>query len=193
MLFRGYTADLSVRGDGRTVYGYAVPYDTDAIVNDGFGDYAERFTRGAFRNVVKQAHRVKFQPSHDEDFLSWLGNATLLREEQRGLYGEFQVDSSPRGQHLVYKIRDGQLPGLSVGYVPSDKQSHNVLSIRDSDGAQRITRSLVKQLVHVAAVAEAAYPTMEPLAVRQAVREQSSVERWREWRATLMVNGDDRT
>lgn len=193
MLFRGYQADLTVRGDGRTVYGYAVPYDVDAIVNDGFGDYAERFLFGAFRSVVKQAHRVKFQPSHDQDFLSWVGNATCLREEKKGLYSEFRVDASERGQQLIYKIRDGQLPGLSVGFVPSDKQSHNVLSVRQSDGAQRITRSMVKQLIHVAAVEEAAYPAMEPLAVREASRERSSVEHWREWRAGLIVNNDGRT
>jgi uncharacterized protein len=192
MLFRGYTADLTVRGDGRTVYGYAVPYDVDAIVNDGFGDYAERFTFGAYRNVVKQAHRVKFQYAHDDDVISWVGNAVLLREEKPGLFGEFQVDNTERGRQVVYKIRDGQLPGLSVGYRPSEKPSHNTLTVRD-DGLHRITRSLVLQLDHVAAVADPAYASPVPLAVRQAVREQSSVERWREWRATLMVNEDGRT
>jgi HK97 family phage prohead protease len=191
MLFRAYEADLTVRGDGRTVYGYAVPYDVDAIVNDGFGDYAERFTHGAFRNVIRQAHRCKFQCRHDDDVMSWVGNAVLLREEKRGLFGEWQVDNTDRGRQVIYKIRDGQLPGLSVGYRPSDRQTHNTLSVRE-DGIQRITRSLVKQLDHVAAVVDPAFAPVEPLAVREA-RQESSVDHWRKWRAGLMVNEDRRT
>lgn len=193
MLFRGFDSDLSVRGDGRTVYGYAVPYDVDAIVNDGFGDYVERFQHLAFRNVVKQPHRVRFQYAHTDDLLAWIGNAVVLREDKgRGLYGEFRVDNTERGKQAVYKIHDQQLPGLSVGYRPSDRQSHNIMDVR-SDGLQRITRTFVSQLEHVAAVETPAYPNVEPLAVRQAAREQSSVERWREWRATLMVSGDGHT
>src|SRR4051794_25017143 len=194
MLMRGYEADLTIRGDGRTVYGYAVPYNVDAIVNDGFGEYAERFVMSAFRNVVRQSHRCKFRAAHDEDIMSWVGFATLLREEQRGLFGEWRVDDTERGRQVVYKIRDGQLPGLSVGYWPSTKQSHNTLSLTENGTMQRITRSMVKQLDHVAAVPNPAFASIAPLAVREAVtRQESSVEVWRKWRAGLIVNGDGRT
>src|SRR5262245_24040514 len=111
MFTRSFTGDLTIRGDGRTVFGYAVPFDVEAIVNDGYGDYVERFRRGAFRNVVKDHARVQFRYQHDDDLLAWIGNATLLREEDRGLYGEWRLDNSERGKQAAYKIHDGQLPG----------------------------------------------------------------------------------
>lgn len=183
-LVRVSQADLTVRGDGRTVYGYAVPFDVDAIVDDGYGPYVERFVRGAFKFVARQAGRVRFQYQHDDDLLAWIGNATLLREESLGLYGEFRVDNNERGKHALYKIADGQLPGLSLSFVPSNRDVHETMP----DGQQRITRRLVKQLEHVAAVREPAYAAPEPLMVRHATSEKSSVERWRKWRAERTVD-----
>lgn len=182
MYVRSFSGDLTVRGDGRTVYGYAVPYNVDANVNDGFGLYVERFQRGAFKNVIRDPARVRFQYQHDDDLLAWVGNATLLREEDRGLFGEWRLDNSERGRQVAYKIHDGQLPGLSISFTPA-RDARDVAS----NGLQRVTRTLVKQLDHVAAVRDPAYAAPEPLMVRERTREESSVERWRAWRASVTV------
>lgn len=182
MLTRAFDMDLTVRGDGRTVYGYAVPFNVEALVNDGFGIYAERFVRGAFRNVIRDPGRVKFQYQHDDDLLAWVGNAVMLREEDRGLFGEWRLDKSERGRQVAYKIHDGQLPGLSIGFLPA-REDRDI----NGQGVQRITRKLVKQLDHVAAVRDPAYAPIEALAVRAQPREESTVERWRSWRASLTM------
>ena len=187
MFTRAFQSDLTVRGDGRTVYGFAVPFGVEAIVNDGYGNYVERFTRGAFKNVVKDHARVQFRYQHDDDLLAWIGNAALLREEERGLYGEWRLDSSERGKQAAYKIADGQLPGLSISFIPAKDE------VDVKQGMQRVTRKLVKQLDHVAAVRTPAYQTGEPLMVRARATPESSVDHWRTWRASVMVQGEQRT
>lgn len=183
MFTRGYDADLTVRGDGRTVYGYAVPYNMEAVVDDGYGQYVEQFKRGAFRNVIKDPGRVEFRYQHDDDLLAWIGNAMLLREEDAGLFGEWRLDNSERGKQVAYKIHDGQLPGLSVSFMPGRETRDTA-----SNGMQRVTRTLVKQLDHIAAVRSPAYAPPEPLMVRQAPRLESSVDHWRSWRASVIVS-----
>jgi hypothetical protein len=55
---RRYESDLEVRaeGDGRTICGICVPYDTEARIHPGL---VEVFRMGAFEAVTRAAHRVK--------------------------------------------------------------------------------------------------------------------------------------
>jgi phage head maturation protease len=75
------------------------------------------------------------------------------------------------------------LPGLSISFVPA-RDDRDIAS----NGMQRVTRRLVKNLDHVAAVRSPAYASPEPLMVReQTTVVQSSVERWRAWRASVTI------
>jgi HK97 family phage prohead protease len=186
-LNRLFRAELSLGGDGRTLTGYAVPFDTDAEVDDrdGRGPYVERFARGAFRNVVRAPHVVELRYRHDDDLIAWVGRTTLLREESRGLWSEFRLDDperNPRAGLVAYKIESGQLPALSVSFVPGRTTQEN-------RGRTLVrTRHTVKMIDHIAVVPEGAYPMLEPLALRHAPEpRESSVERWREWRNGLIV------
>ena len=116
---RAVVPDLSVRSDGRTVYGIAMPYDTEAIVNDGFGPYTEIFRRGAFAKTLREiGERVKLCVNHDKLRRLPIGRATSLREDAAGLYGEFRVSRTTEGDEALTLIRDGVVDAFSVGFIP---------------------------------------------------------------------------
>ena len=116
---RSYAADLSIRadGDGRTVAGIVVPFDTEARVSDGGRPYTERFQRGAFaKTIAERGDRVKLLMQHDSH--EPIGRATLLREDTAGLYGEFRVSAVPAGDQALELVRDGVIDSFSVGFAP---------------------------------------------------------------------------
>jgi len=47
-----------------------------------------------------------------------LGKATILKEDTRGLYGEFRVSKTDAGDQALELVRDGVLTNLSVGFQP---------------------------------------------------------------------------
>jgi HK97 family phage prohead protease len=113
---RAYDTDLEVRADtdGRTICGICVPYDVEQRIHSSL---TEVFRRGAFANVARAAHRVKLLVGHDAQALP-IGRATLLREDERGLYGEFRVSNTSRGTEILELVKDGSLTELSIGFQP---------------------------------------------------------------------------
>lgn len=118
-LYRVTPVDLEIRSDGRTVAGICCPFDEPSLVRDGAGgaDYTEVFRFGAFAKTISES-TVKFLVNHDHLNRLPLGNATTLREDPRGLYGEFKVSKTRDGDEALELIRDGVLDGLSVGFQP---------------------------------------------------------------------------
>jgi HK97 family phage prohead protease len=112
---RSYTLDLQVRedGDGRTIYGIAVPYDKEQRVGS---DMVEVFRKGAFADVIKAAHRVKLLRNHDIN--NPIGRATVLRETDQGLYAEFKISKTREGDDALELVKDGALDQLSIGFAP---------------------------------------------------------------------------
>jgi len=113
---RAYEIDLEIRGegDGRTICGICVPYDVEQRIHPTL---TEVFRKGAFSNVSRAAHRVKLLVGHDASALP-IGRATLLREDDRGLYGEFRVSKGQRGDDILELVRDSALTELSIGFQP---------------------------------------------------------------------------
>lgn len=114
------SADLAIRntGDGRTVYGLAVPFGQVATVSDGRGEYREAFVPGSFaRTLAERGDRVKLLANHDSR--RWpIGRPLLLREDPAGLYMEARVSKTRDGDEALELIRDGALDGFSVGFRP---------------------------------------------------------------------------
>ena len=155
---RAYETDLEVRtaGDGRTVCGICVPYGVVQRIN---ANLSEVFIRGAFSNVVRASHRVKFLVGHDASALP-IGRATLLREDEAGLYGEFRISDTERGSEVLTLIRDGALSELSIGFSPlKDK--------RRQDGV------VERQLAHLAEVSAVTFGAYGSAASVVGVRDQS--------------------
>jgi HK97 family phage prohead protease len=118
-LRRAFSGDMEVRasGDGRTVCGIAVPFDTPTTIREFYDEYEESFARGAFaKTISERGDRVKFLYQHDSD--APIGKATALREDASGLYAEFRVSKTQRGDEVLELIRDGALDSFSIGFNP---------------------------------------------------------------------------
>lgn len=158
-LNRRFVADLSVRsdGEGRTVSGICVPFDTPSLVSDGGPLYLEEFARGAFARTITErgAGAVKFLVQHDAQALP-IGRAADLREDAAGLYGEFRVSRTAKGDEALELIRDGALDGLSIGFKP----------IAEAKGRSGAVRRTEVKLREVSAVTFPAYDDARIAAVR---------------------------
>lgn len=120
-LTRAYPATLAV-GDGRTIEGRAVPYGEVAEVVDPNGHrYREGFEAGAFRRAVRAA-AARREPvllyEHRDGMLDIVGPAVALEERSDGLYGAWRAIEGAVGDQALGLIREGILPGLSVGFRP---------------------------------------------------------------------------
>lgn len=111
--------DLEIRGDGRTVYGIAVPFDTEAHVRDARGPaYREVFRQGAFaKTITESGGRVKLLINHDRERLP-IGKALELKEDRAGLIAQFRVSNTREGDEALELVRDGVLDAFSVGFIP---------------------------------------------------------------------------
>ncbi|OXM73082.1 MULTISPECIES: HK97 family phage prohead protease [Amycolatopsis] len=115
---RQWMPDLEVRsaakgGDGRTVCGIAVPYGRPQPIDSRL---TEQFARGAFAAQIRAAHRVPFMRDHGPHGGSLIGRATELRDDAAGLYTEFRVSRTEKGDETLELIKDGALSELSVGF-----------------------------------------------------------------------------
>lgn len=116
ILYRAFQPDLQVRsrGDGRTVYGIAVPWGTPQKINQRL---TEQFASGAFDHQLRAANRVKFSREHVTLGGTLIGALTDMRNDAAGLYVEARVSKTPIGDETLELVRDGALDQLSIGFV----------------------------------------------------------------------------
>lgn len=121
-LYRSFAPELEVRsgGDGRTIYGIAVPYNVEQRID---GTLVESFAEGAFAAQLRAiaagrpaAHMVRFAREHVQLGGSIIGATVLLRDDPLGLYGEWRVSKTPLGDETLELVRDGALRELSIGF-----------------------------------------------------------------------------
>lgn len=117
-LIRTFTPDLEIRssakgGDGRTVVGIAVPYSRPQRIND---QLTEQFAPGAFRRQMKAPNRIPFTRDHMAHGGRLIGKTLLLRDDAKGLYGEWRVSATPAGDETLELLKDGVLSELSIGF-----------------------------------------------------------------------------
>jgi HK97 family phage prohead protease len=156
-------ADLEVRGDGRTLYGVVVPFDTPTRISSRLeGQFDEVFRPGSFaRTIRERSTKVRLHVLHDQTTRLPIGRASELREDPAGLVGEFRVSKTAAGDEVLELVRDGALDGLSIGFRP----------IRDrwSKGRRSVER-LEVALNEVSVVASPAYAGARIVGVRAATR-----------------------
>jgi HK97 family phage prohead protease len=144
--YRSFAPDLQVRpgGDGRTVYGIAVPYYAPTRIHDNL---VEQFARGAFNHQLFAPGKVKFAREHVLLGGSLIGSGTELRDDPAGLYGEWRVSRTPAGDETLELVKDGALDQLSIFF--RERQNRRL--------AGGITERVKADLVEVAVVMEGAY------------------------------------
>ena len=110
--------------EGRTIEGCVVPYGQPERVSDEGGPtYFEVFEPGAFRKQLRAAARIELRyEHHDRHVGDSLGICRELTEESSGLYGTFTIHRGVFGDQALELIREGVLPGFSVGF--EDRFTH---------------------------------------------------------------------
>lgn len=148
LLYRAFEPELALRasGDGRTVEGRAVPYNVEQRIN---ARLTEVFVPGAFAHQMRAAHRVPFTYLHLPHGGAIIGKTVQLREAGDGLYGEWRVSRTQRGDETLELIKDGLLTQLSIGF----REYPGTNKMRAS-GTVEYTRA---DLLEVAVVPEGAY------------------------------------
>jgi HK97 family phage prohead protease len=114
LIERSAAAPMEATGDGWTLFGLAVPYDTESLVSDdGLTFYRERFAQGCFtRDVGKGARWVNLMVGHSgDDGDRYLGRCVAIHEDSQGLWPSFRLD---RHHPQAEAARAGELKGWSV-------------------------------------------------------------------------------
>lgn len=103
--------DVKASGDAWSFSGYA---STFGNVDEG-GDVV---MRGAFSQSLKLRPKPRLLWQHDIG--EPLGVVTLLREDEKGLFGEWKISRTTRGQDAYTLLKDGAVDSMSIGYFPTD-------------------------------------------------------------------------
>ena len=118
-----FDAEFAIRagGDGRTVEGYAAPFDEVAEIFDFEGHYMEVFRKGAFaRSINKRTPQVFFNHGMDlylrptERFAMPIGIPLELREDAKGLFTVTRYAKTPLADEVLQLIDEGAIRGQSV-------------------------------------------------------------------------------
>lgn len=142
-----------VDDDARTLTGVVIPYDETSYLTPSPG--GERVLRGAFTKSARQrGDKVLLFRQHDHT--RPVGRAVTFTDETDGLHGTFRVRESVLGDETLADLREGYLPGLSVGFRP-------IQTRRGNDGATEVVEGA---LMEVSLVSIGAYDGARVLAVR---------------------------
>lgn len=144
--FRSYRPDLEVKsgGDGRTIYGIAVPWGAPTRINK---DLVEEFVSGAFDHQIRDPRRVKYAREHMLLGGELIGALSLMRNDALGLYTEMRVSRTPKGDETLELVRDGALNELSIWFEPR----------QDRRAAGGVLQRVKAHLREVASVLQGAY------------------------------------
>lgn len=111
---RALPVELEPTGDGWTLYGRAVPYETpQRVTDDGREYYLEQFAQGSFsKDVGKGGRWVNLMVGHQGDEGDrYLGRCVGIQETPAGLDLAFRID---RTHPLAEEARSGELTKWSV-------------------------------------------------------------------------------
>lgn len=152
LFYRAFGGEIEVRsgGDGRTVYGAAVPFDHPMQIDRTL---IEEWDRNAFNHQLNAMYRVPLFDLHDVHGGVRVGKLTMARADPKHLFVEGHVNDSPDGDDYLDRVKDGQRPHFSIAFDrPQSRMRGN------------ITRRVKADLMHVAGVPEGAFGNAAALA-----------------------------
>lgn len=158
-IVRSYACEIRAAGDGRTLTGRAVPYDSPTTINAEYGSFTEVIKPGAFaRSIAERGDRVRVLANHDRGSFP-IGKPSRLWEQADGLYLESRIVDTQAGNEALALVRDGVVSGLSIGFRP-------VKADTSTDGVRTITEAA---LLEVSLTAFPAYDGAQVTSVRHAL------------------------
>ena len=173
------TLEIRETQEGRRGCGIAAPFGSSYDA----GDFGETFLPGSFNKTISErGEKVPLLEAHRRDAMP-LGRATRMEETSDGLYAEFLISKTSRGEEALQLTRDGVMHSFSVGFSPvRDKRATT------KDGRPMIQRQEVK-LHHVGLISEVpAYTDAKVLAIREFdPDDEDCAPRLSIWRAKLLI------
>ncbi|HYD28875.1 HK97 family phage prohead protease [Brevundimonas sp.] len=139
LLTRTFDGELELRssnngGDGRTVFGRAVPYGVPQYIYDGL---TEEFVRGCFDHQLRAANRIRTAREHVQLGGTLIGAVRSLDDRNDGLWFEARVSRTPTGDETLELINDGALRQTSIGFRErphgNKRTSNNVIQRTAAD------------------------------------------------------------
>lgn len=121
-LIRARFDDLEPVGDGNTLVGYAAVFDSPTEIHSWEGDFTEVIARGAFkRTLAARADKVVVQFDHGmSEYTLPIGVPTSLREDERGLHVEVDLDTDPWVQQTLKPKLGRSIRGMSFRFSVPD-------------------------------------------------------------------------
>lgn len=118
LLTRTFQGDLELRssnngGDGRTVFGRAVPYGVPQHIYDGL---TEEFVFGCFSHQLRAANRIRAAREHVDLGGTLIGACRSLEERVDGLHFATRISKTSAGDETLELINDGALRQVSIGF-----------------------------------------------------------------------------
>jgi phage head maturation protease len=133
----------------------AVPYEEEAVVNDGFGPLREKFARSAFSGIESRAGRVSANRDHNRERAIGLVKSFDSKAE-RGLVSVVKVSPTPLGDETLQLAADGVL-SASISF--SARSAHAPVL----NGLRTVYKAFLR---HLAFTPEPAYEGAAVLDVR---------------------------
>lgn len=153
-----YRLPMEIRGVDtaeRVLEGVVVPYDEVSYLTPDPG--GERVMRGAFtKSAAQRGDKIFLFRGHDHSHP--VGKAVKFTDSDDGLHGTFRIRESVLGDEALADLREGYLPGLSVGFTALQRR-------RAKDGVSEVVEG---RLMEVSLVSIGAYEGAQVLAVRTA-------------------------
>lgn len=121
LLYRTYEPDVEIKprskgGDGRTLYGIAVPWQRPVRVRENGREYDEQFAPHAFDHQERDAGRVRLSREHIKLGGTLIGRLLMMRSDTAGQYVEARVARTEAGDETLALVEDGALNEWSVGF-----------------------------------------------------------------------------
>lgn len=152
LFYRAFDGEVEVRsgGDGRTVFGAAVPFDLPQRIDQNL---IEEWDRGAFNHQMRAMYRVPLFDLHDVHGGVRVGKLTMARSDPKHLFVEGHVNDSPEGDDYLDEVKEGKRPHFSIAFAQPRSQMRG-----------NVTRRVKADLMHVAGVPEGAFGNAAALA-----------------------------
>jgi hypothetical protein len=129
-LIRGVT-ELRADGDGNTMVGYPIVYDTWTRIDSWEGEFLERIRPGSVNKTLKErGERVKVQFDHGMHPVIGslpIGKPDVMRSDDLGLWTETPLSHATDVQTLIKpRLQEGTLDGMSFRFsIVSEDWKHD--------------------------------------------------------------------
>ena len=139
-----------LRSNGRTLYGHAARFNSEA----NLGNFVEIIRPGAFRKSLDAGTNVRALYDHESSALlgTTRGGTLQLRETPQGLAFELALPDTTHGRDLAILVDRGDVAGCSFGFTVPDGGD------RWEERGQTLVRELLTvDLVEITLTSDPAY------------------------------------